>query len=590
VTRYQHGDASGNKFNQKTDFSYNVKGWLRTINTPANLGRDLFALDLRYNDLQNGTALGGTARYNGNISQMLWDTGTPSGYAFRYDSLNRIKSAKYAEGSGYNSNVNLFNTSYTYDKNGNFITHNRFLNGIRVDSLYYTYQSSGNRLQSVTDRSLNYQGYNAVSGNYAYDSNGNMTYDVSKGFTITYNQLNLPQQISCVNDYALYTWDAVGNKLAKKVYGNTAATTRYDYSGNFLYENSVLKCIFTSEGRIVPFNNNGSVLWNYEYNLKDHLGNTRIVFTAHSDGKPETNQITSYDPFGFVTKQDNWYATSTLKNKYLYNGKEIQNDVLAGTSLNWYDYGARFLDSELGMWHTVDPLAELGRRWSPCSYGFDNPMRFVDSDGMWPILGGPALNNGMRKFLMSIAPYTDLNDVVVLGSSLLSPITGKDPINIDGTTASPEDVEAAKMGILLPAMSGSGAKRLMGEAEEVINDASKGIRANQKAGALREAAEKTDLEKAFPGASVQGQRYLRDANGKIVKDPISGEGRRVDFGVIQDGKALDMVETTSKTANKNAQILKEQRIRQEGGTFIKNKNTRELIDVGDVPTRINRRN
>lgn len=85
---------------------------------------------------------------------------------------------------------------------------------------------------------------------------------------------------------------------------------------------------------------------------------------------------------------------------------------------------------------------------------------------MWPILGGPALNNGMRKFLMAIAPYTDLNDVVVLGSAILSPITGKDPINIDGTTASSDDIEAAKMGLLLPAISGSGAKKAIGAAED----------------------------------------------------------------------------------------------------------------------------
>ncbi|MEM6776421.1 MAG: hypothetical protein AAF670_02120, partial [Planctomycetota bacterium] len=45
----------------------------------------------------------------------------------------------------------------------------------------------------------------------------------------------------------------------------------------------------------------------------------------------------------------------------------------------------------------------------------------------------------------------------------------------------------------------------------------------------------------------------------------------------------------SKTADKAAQIAKEARIRANGGTFIRDKFTRELIDVSNVPTRVTRR-
>ncbi|MCR5076482.1 MAG: RHS repeat-associated core domain-containing protein [Prevotella sp.] len=63
---------------------------------------------------------------------------------------------------------------------------------------------------------------------------------------------------------------------------------------------------------------------------------------------------------------------------YKYNGKEL--DRMHG--LDWYDYGARMYDPVIGRWNAVDPLAEKYYNVSPYTYCGNNPVRFVDPNGM----------------------------------------------------------------------------------------------------------------------------------------------------------------------------------------------------------------
>ncbi len=101
-----------------------------------------------------------------------------------------------------------------------------------------------------------------------------------------------------------------------------------------------------------------------------------ITYPVPPDSQHSTQQIETY-PFGHMIYASDTQTPFAEDNRYLYNGKELQDDF----GLEWYDYGARFYDAQISRWHSVDPLAEKYYPISPYAYVANNPIMFIDPDG-----------------------------------------------------------------------------------------------------------------------------------------------------------------------------------------------------------------
>ncbi len=295
-------------------YDYNIRGWLLGTNRDYVKGtaNNWFGFELGYD--KAGAIVPGTVytspQYNGNIGGTTWRAagdGEKRKYDFAYDNVNRLTGAdfnqytinKFDKDAGIDYSV----SNLTFDANGNILSMAqkgwRIGGSDFVDKLKYNYQLTSNKLISVHDTAndnssrlgdFKYNAATKTSTDYTYDVNGNMVVDNNKSISsITYNYLNLPQSIAVSNKGSIdYVYDATGSKLKKIVHETGKPDKTTEYVSGFVYQDSVLEFTGHEEGRIryakqYFVNGDSAMTWQYDYFLKDHLGNIRTVLTEQTD-------------------------------------------------------------------------------------------------------------------------------------------------------------------------------------------------------------------------------------------------------------------------------------------------------------------
>jgi RHS repeat-associated protein len=350
--------------------------------------------------------------HNGKLSAVKWMSLDASGnksheraYLYSYDGMNRYTASTYEErvtaGTGaFSSNLHGFDESgITYDMNGNIKTlaRNSSTQGtnsnVQIDNLNYTYNSTiPDQLYAVSDgTTANYTGagfrnLTGSTGNYTYDSNGNLKTDPYKGLSLTYDYLNRTDKITVTtgtNQYINYTYDAAGNLIRKQQYNSGTLQTTTDYIDGFVYITAgagtpALAYFPMPEGRVMNTGTGGTVTLAQEFIITDQQGNARVSFRNVS-GAAVVYQENSYYGFGLILPNSP-VGTTVTSNKQLYNGgSEWQNDY---TNLpDYYQTYYRNYDAALARWVGVDPIAEGAGSMSTYQYSGNNPIMYNDPLG-----------------------------------------------------------------------------------------------------------------------------------------------------------------------------------------------------------------
>lgn len=379
-------DSQGRRSGYITDdgfevrYSYNIEGRLSGLRDGSNqqLADYLYNTDGRLSRETKGNGTSSTYSYDAKGQLIRIDNYNPAGII-----SSSLQYAYDAKGQRIGEIGPDSNWNYSYDAIGqlikaDFISSN---GAISNQSQEYIYDSAHNRISSTvngaqtTYTSNNLNQYISVdSASYSYDADGNQTRASNASYI--YNSENRLVRVSRGDDTWEYEYDLLGNRSAAihngqvtsflvdplAGYGNVVGVYKSDGSLDAHYAHG--------NGLLAGFGPGGG--WYYE---ADAIGSVRNY--TDDSGNSLTGGIT-YDPFGSQLGGDARGLATSAQARYGFVGKlGVEQD---GSGLIYMR--ARQYDPTIGRFTSADPLGVNGGSFNINSYANNNPVVFVDANGL----------------------------------------------------------------------------------------------------------------------------------------------------------------------------------------------------------------
>lgn len=317
--------------------------------------------------------------------------------------------------------TNLFSEDLTRDNLGRITQRILSISGWPTKTHNYVYDNRG-RIKEVQDANLNWiRKYNYdVNGNrtsveigspantiiYASNDQDQITSEGSNTYAYNSDGVLQSKTNTVLNQTTTYTYDALGN-LTQVILGNGDVIT-YEIDGNNRrigkFKNTVLQIryLWDQDQLVAEINPDGTLKRSYVYVTQSHvpdyyvesglnykivtdsIGSPVLILRA-SDGS--VIQKLEYDEFGRVLQDT--------------RSGELAIGFAGGLS-DWdtklVRFGARDYDPVTGRWTSKDPILFQGGDTNLYGYVMNDPVNFVDSNGLWAVQVGVGVSGFWGTF------------------------------------------------------------------------------------------------------------------------------------------------------------------------------------------------